>query len=63
MSLNLQRNLSFDYLSLVFNDKKINVTSLLCPGICGDKEGVSGIARQRSYYIVAASNAADELLL
>lgn len=45
MSLNLQRNLSFDYLPLIFNGK--SVTFLLGPGICEDKEGVSGVACQR----------------
>lgn len=31
--------------------------------MCEDKEGVSGVARQRTRYIVACSNAAAELLL
>lgn len=56
MSLNLQRDLSFDYLPLIGNGT--NVTSVLCPGMCDDKEGVSGVARQRMYYIVACLNAA-----
>ena len=61
MSLNLQRYLSFNCLPLIGNAK--NVTSLFRPGMCEDKEGVSGVACQRMYCIMACSDAAAELLL
>lgn len=59
MSLNLQRNLSFDYLPL----NRKSVTFLLGPGMCEDKGGVSGVAVKGCNYIVACSDVADELLL
>lgn len=56
MSLNLQRAPYFNNQPLTGNGK--NVPPLFCPGMCEDKEGVSGVACQRMYCIAACSSAA-----